>query len=135
MEKPSQYQDVSERQHQRTLFQWWRYVGYRKYRLPLNALYKNVNEGKRSIVLGAQLKEEGLRKGLPDITLAVPRNHYGALYIELKTLKGKATKAQLDFISDLKKCGNAAHICYGWEEAKQCIEDYLDGMEVSCDKK
>ena len=120
---------VTEHQHQSALFQWWKVVHHR-YRLPEKALYHTPNEGKRSVYAAAKLKAEGMRTGLPDIVLAVPRGGYGALYIELKTQKGRPSQDQLEYIDILCSCGNVAMICRGWETAKAIIEAYLDGENI-----
>lgn len=120
---------ATETQHQIALFQWWR-LAHRHYGLPEKALYHTPNEGKRSYFTAAKLKAEGMRPGLPDIVLAVPRGGYGALYIELKTQKGRPSKDQLDYIDLLRSCGNVAMICRGWETAKAIIEAYLDGESI-----
>ena len=120
---------VTESQHQQALFEWWA-IACRRYGLPEKALYHVPNEGKRSFSVAARLKAEGMRSGVPDIVLAAPRGNYGALYIELKTAKGRPTAEQLDYIDALRECGNAAQVCYGWDEARRVVEAYLDGREI-----
>ena len=120
---------VTEHQHQAALFQWWKAV-HRRYKLPEKALYHTPNEGKRSYYMAAKLQAEGMRKGVPDIVLAVPRGGFGALYIEMKSKKGRPTKEQTEYIELLRECGNVAVICYSWETAKNVIEAYLDEREV-----
>lgn len=117
---------VTESQHQRLLFEWWHYA-HKQYKLPEFALYHTPNEGKRSYITAARMKAEGMRKGVPDIVLAVPSSGYGALYIELKTAKGRVSREQLDFLSLLDRCGNKAVLCRGWVAAKAVIEEYLQG--------
>lgn len=88
-------------------------------------LYAIPNDGKRSVITGAAFKRRGLRPGMPDICLPYPSNGFHALYIELKTAKGKPTQAQLDCIANLNRVGNLAVIAYGWEQAWEIITDYL----------
>ena len=117
---------VTEHQHQCALFQWWK-IAHKHYHVPEKALYHTPNEGKRSFMAGKKLQAEGMRKGVPDIVLAVPSSGYGALYIELKTAKGRVSKEQLDYLSLLDRCGNKAVLCRGWVAAKAVIEEYLQG--------
>lgn len=92
----------------------------------LRLMYHIPNEGKRSVVRGAQMKAEGLRKGVPDICLPVSRHGFHALYIELKRRKGgRLTEEQRGWIDALNRVGNRAVVCYGWDEARTEIEFYL----------
>lgn len=123
---------VRESQHQTALMQWWDVV-HNRYGLPEKALYHPPNEGLRSRVTGALLKKLGLRKGFPDIQLLTPApapSTYGMLFIELKSEHGKPSQDQLDYLEFLRGRGYAACLCYGWDAAKRCIEDYLDGCEI-----
>ena len=92
----------------------------------LRLMYHIPNEGKRSVVRGAQMKAEGLRKGVPDICLPVARHGFHALYIEMKRRKdSRLTEEQRGWIDALNRVGNRAVVCYGWDEARAEIEFYL----------
>lgn len=120
---------ITEAQHQTALMQWWAII-HNKYGLPENALYHPPNEGLRTKITGAKLKQLGLRRGFPDIQLLTPSSKYGMLFIELKTQHGKPTPEQLDYLAFLRERGYAACLCYGMDAAKQCIEDYLHGQDI-----
>lgn len=122
--KPSEPPVPTEDEEQEALFQWAETM---EYKYPeLRALYHITNEGKRSKSTGARLKREGLREGVSDICLPVKRGPYGSLYIELKRRKGsRVSDEQRDWISLMWELGNAAYVCYGWEEARERIEEYL----------
>lgn len=115
----------TESEEQQWLYQW---VKSNMGAYPeLEALYHIPNEGKRSKTEGAKLKREGLKDGVSDNCLPVRRGKYGSLYIELKRIKGsKVSKDQKEWIDLMRKVGNAAFICYGWIEAKEKIEWYLN---------
>lgn len=75
---------------------------------------------------GRHLKEKGVMAGIPDICLPVPSLHHTALYIELKRRKGgRVSEAQKKVMYKLTKYGNIAVVCYGWEEARDTILNYL----------
>jgi hypothetical protein len=88
-------------------------------------IYAIPNDGIRTPLQGVKFKRRGLRPGMPDICLPYPSSRYHALYIELKTEKGKPTKDQLNCIAKLNSVGNQALIAYGWQEAWEIISDYL----------
>jgi hypothetical protein len=71
-----------------------------------------------------------LRRGFPDIQLLTPSGAYAMLFIELKSQHGKPTKEQIEYLDYLRSRGYAACLCYGWDAARQCIEDYLNGREI-----
>lgn len=92
----------------------------------LQLMYHVPNEGKRSRITGSILRAMGLRKGVPDIVLPVPRGGYHGLYVELKRKEGgKASKEQLWWLEQLDKQGYAVTICRGWVQASQNIIAYL----------
>ena len=97
-------------------------------RIPeLESMYHIPNEGKRKPWTGARMRAEGLRKGVPDICLPVPRNGYHGLYIEMKSVDGKLRKEQKEWLARLGKNGNLAVVCHGFEEARDLILTYLQG--------
>lgn len=114
----------TEGEEQQALFEWAETMKH-KHR-ELRALYHIPNEGERSKQTGAKLKKEGLREGVSDICLPVKRGQYGSLYIEMKRRKGsRVSDVQREWIDLMLELGNAAYICYGWEEAAKTIEEYL----------
>lgn len=92
----------------------------------LKMLYHVPNEGKRSKAAGGKLKAMGLKKGVPDIVLPVPRGKYHGLYMELKRVdSGHATEEQLWWLEQLEWYGYAVTICRGWQNASKAIMNYL----------
>lgn len=103
-------------------------------------MYHIPNGGPRSKATAARLKAAGVKAGMPDICLPVPRNGYGALYIELKKpesksmgiRKGTVSQKQREVISALQRSGNAVAVCYGAEEAIKTIKGYLNDEISNC---
>lgn len=91
----------------------------------LELIYHIPNEGKRSDYQGKKLKREGLKKGVPDLCLPVPRREYNGLYIEMKYGNGRISKEQKEWLEKLNKQGYLAVVCYGFEEARETIEAYI----------
>lgn len=78
------------------------------------------------MIRGAQMRMEGMKKGVPDVCLPVARGGYGALFIEMKrTRGGRLTQEQAQWAEGLRAMGNRVERCNGWEEAVRVIEDYL----------
>ena len=117
---------MSEREEQEMLFQW---AEYKHGMFPdLRLMFHIPNGGSRNVIEAKNLKRQGVKPGVPDICLPVPRWGWHGLFIELKRQKGgRATPEQMEYIEDLKDQGYAAQICHGFDEASTFILDYLEG--------
>jgi hypothetical protein len=114
---------------QRSLMTWWS-VAHRSLGVPHRELLMAFPlQGKRTLPEGGRLKQEGMRKGTPDMLLAVPRGHYGGLWIELKTLTGRLTSEQHTMLCLLIGAGYHAVVARGWDQARAEIESYLKGAK------
>ena len=118
----------SEDQEQEALFEWARMMA--KVYPCLDMLFHIPNGGRRDAATGRALKRRGVKAGVPDICLPFPKGKYHGLYIELKVGKNKPTDTQKLWLDRLKLCGYAAVVCYGWQQAKCAIEQYLKGEEL-----
>jgi len=114
----------TESEEQIALFEW---AKFNKYKYPeLKAMYHIPNGGNRNIVTAKRLKAEGVKSGVPDICLPVPKSNYHGLYIELKRIKGgKVSGNQIEWLKMLNANGYYATTCYGWLEAAKIISNYL----------
>lgn len=114
---------LKESQEQICLFQW---AMWHAQRFPeLDLLYHVPNGGKRDKKEAVSLKRQGVKAGVPDLVLPVGRNGYFGLYIEMKVGKNKTTVNQDKWIEQLKEQNYFVTVCYGWQEAKDILEDYL----------
>lgn len=111
----------SESQHQAAVVKWF-WNTFKEYR---GLLYHNFNNP-RNAVNGAQLVALGLMKGNPDLTLAVPRGGFGALYLELKKPGEKPRADQVKQMERLAKAGNKVAWSDNAEEAAEIIVKYLN---------
>lgn len=114
-----------ETQEQKDLMLWCKYQESKYPELAL--IFHIVNEGKRSARTGAELKRMGMKKGVPDICLPVPRGQFHGLWIELKADRTKkATKEQREWLIKLSEQGYKAVLCYGADDAVKVIKEYLN---------
>ena len=88
-------------------------------------IYHIANEGKRTHYTGNLLRRLGMRKGVPDLCIPLPRGKYHGFYIEMKSESGKVTKEQREWLKLLKNNGYATAICYGADEAINKISAYM----------
>lgn len=115
---------LTEHQEQVALFEW---ASWMEKQIPeLHLMHAIPNGGKRDKVTAARLKAEGVKPGVPDICLPVPRGDKHGLYIEMKRRKGGSVSAdQLKWLDNLMRQGYECHVCRGCEEARSVILDYL----------
>ena len=69
----------------------------------LELIYHVPNGGKRSKTEAIRLKRAGVKKGVPDLCLPVPRSNYNGLYIEMKYGNGRTSKEQKEWIKRNKQ--------------------------------
>ena len=84
------------------------------------------NERKASYYAGYIMKRMGVLKGASDLFIAWPNAEYHGLFIEVKSLTGKPTDAQLAFVKRMVAKGYYACFCYGADEVIQVMSWYLN---------
>lgn len=110
-----------EHELQSACVEWFRYQ-FPNYRLRLFAI---PNGGKRNIRTAVKLKREGVLPGVPDLFLAIPRLHYGGLWIEMKAgAAGKITEAQKELHAELSTA-YSVKVARSFSEFEKIIKDYL----------
>lgn len=85
-------------------------------------------KGNRYSAEAKRLKDEGLKRGVPDIFIPVQRGGYGGMFLELKRadLSNHPSTAQLDYMAGLREAGYWCIVAYGIQEAMGYIQAYLD---------
>ena len=90
--------------------------------------------------IAKRMKAEGVRSGVPDIFLPVPRREgrmqvlnvvgwndiFHGLWIEMKAGKNKPNKQQEWWLKELEVMGYRTRVCYSAEEAIEEIQEYLN---------
>ena len=114
----------TEHQEQVALFEWAAWMARKHPDLLL--MHAIPNGGKRDIRTAARLKAEGVKPGVPDIFLPVPKDGKHGLYIELKRSRGgTVSKEQEAWIRALSAQEYVCAVCHGHREAIKVITDYM----------
>lgn len=92
----------------------------------LARLFHVPNGGQRHVVVAAKLKEQGVKSGVPDLCLPVPRFGCHGLWIEMKTAEGRVSTTQKDWIEYLKGAGYRVEVCRSFDEARETLTNYLE---------
>ena len=123
---------VSEHGEQVVIFHWadmqasWHPELHLLHAIPNGAKLPYRGKGKRRYSPEAmRLKAEGLRAGVPDISLPFSSKGYHGLYIELKVGRNKPTDKQAWWLDQLTQQGYLALACWGADEAINVIKEYL----------
>ncbi|NJK43948.1 MAG: VRR-NUC domain-containing protein [Pleurocapsa sp. SU_196_0] len=114
-----------EHQAQKALFAW---AATLEYRHPeLKWLHAVPNGGHRNPAVAAKLKAEGVKRGVLDVFLDVPRGGFHGLRLELKAGNNTLTPEQREWLEHYRANGYAAFEVRGWESAAEHLEDYITG--------
>lgn len=115
----------TEHQIQCALIEWRDLMVSIGQHVELRWLFAIPNGGLRHKATAANLKREGVLKGVPDLFLPVARGGFHGLFLELKRPGGKLTQEQTNFLLDARRAGYAAHIAYSFEEAQTYLQTYI----------
>jgi hypothetical protein len=80
-------------------------------------------------IQGGKLKAEGVKPGVSDLFLAVPRGGYAGFFLELKkerTAGVGPSEAQKKFIGIVQDQGYNAGVYYGWKDAWEALVYYME---------
>jgi hypothetical protein len=118
-------EDVKELAEGRALM--FRLKQYEHKHPELSLFHHIPNGGKRDIVTAVQMRDSGVRAGIPDYFLPVARGQHHGLYIELKRDRGGQTSpAQNAIIARLREQGYRVEVCKGHLAAIRVLEEYLN---------
>lgn len=97
------------------------------YAIPNGAKLPYRGKGKRRFSKEAiRLLDEGLKPGMLDMCLPVPRKGYHGLYIELKVERNKPTEKQMQWLQQLNAQGYLAVVKWGADAVIRELMEYLD---------
>ena len=118
----------TEEQEQAAVFEW---ITLMRNQFPeLDLCFHIPNGGLRSVTEAVRFKRTGVKAGVPDLFLPVPRGGFHGLFIELKRRKGgRVSDEQKAWIEALEKQMYRAVVCNGSEEACDMLYKYLTEEE------
>lgn len=118
----------TEHGEQTALIQWvrWHYTICDELRF----LFAIPNGGARDAITASQLKAEGVKPGVSDLMLPVPRHERHGLWIEMKKFKGGTeSDEQVQWGEDMRRMGYGYVCCHGWQAAAEVLMGYLGFSE------
>ena len=102
------------------------FIDYLKVRHPLyySLIFHVPNGGYRTKWEASSLKKNGVKSGVPDLFLPVAHPPYHGIFIEMKSKNGRLSDNQLIYCENVINQNYAVGICYGFDEAVRCLDDY-----------
>ena len=97
-------------------------------------LHAIPNGGKRGVITGARMKNEGVKPGIPDLFLPLRRPRpnsnpiwYAGLYIEVKARLGDLTAEQSEYLKYANEQGYKAVVVRSTQSGVDEILNYING--------
>ena len=115
----------SEHQHQVEYFNWLHFLSGLDDDITA-LIYAVPNGGYRRPKEAIRLKAEGVKPGIPDINIDVPRLGFHGARIEMKNQLGTVSEAQKNIHHLLRQQGYYTVVCYSAAEAIEETEYYFD---------
>ena len=116
--------DATEHQIQSAFIEW---CHLNEKRLPkLRLGFAVPNGGVRHPATAAILKDEGVRRGVPDWICPAFNDHFRGIAIEFKNAKGKVTPQQSEYIALLREERWFVEVCYSPEDAIKVVGRYFE---------
>lgn len=88
-------------------------------------LFSVPNGGMRNTLEAMKMKKEGMTAGVSDLILLLPRGHFHALCIEMKTMAGRQTDYQKQWQQAVEAAGYRYEVCRSFLAFQSLINEYL----------
>lgn len=95
-------------------------------KLPSKLLFAIPNGGSRNIIEAKNLKAQGVKAGVSDVLLLIPKKSYSCLCLEFKTEKVKQSEEQKIFQKQAEEYGNKYIVVRSVKEAIDTLKRYLE---------
>ena len=95
-------------------------------KLPNKLLYSIPNGGSRNKIEAANLKRQGVKPGVADTILQIPKKGFAGLCIEFKTKTGKQSDEQKEYQRQAELVGNKYVIVRSVGQAIKVMREYLE---------
>lgn len=111
----------TESQIQKDCVKWFR----EQYKAIEPLFFAVPNGGARNAWTAKIMKDEGVRAGVADLVLLLPRSGYASLCIEMKKPGGVQSDSQKVFQKIAEKARNKYVVCYSFDEFVKAVREYI----------
>lgn len=111
--------EISEDQIQQSVIEWC------NWHPPLDELVIHIaNQRKCSKAYGGHLRKMGLKRGVPDLFVALQNHGFAGCFIEIKSAKGKLSPYQGEFLLRMKQQGYYVACCNNIDDTIKLLRWY-----------
>lgn len=93
--------------------------------LPERVLFAVPNGGSRHKIEAANMKRQGVKRGVADVILLIPKKGFASLCLEFKTKVGKQSTEQKEFQKQAESCRNKYVVVRSASQAIKELRKYL----------
>ena len=93
--------------------------------IPDKLIFAVPNGGSRHIREAANLKRQGVKPGISDVIVLIPKKGFASLCIEFKTKVGKQSEEQKEFQKQAESCRNKYVVVRSASQAIEEVRKYL----------
>ena len=95
-------------------------------KLPNKLLFAVPNGGSRNIIEAKNLKAQGVKRGVADVMLQIPKKGFASLILEFKTPVGRQSEDQIIYQKQAEEYGNKYVVVRSVKEAIDTLKWYLE---------
>ena len=100
--------------------------------LPDRLLFAVPNGGSRHKIEAANMKRQGVKRGVADVILQIPKKGYASLCLEFKTSTGKQSAEQKEYQRQVEMAGSKYVIVRSVEQAIRGTATVFRLIDFSC---
>ena len=124
------YNQPKEKQHHdneeaRIQSEFFRLVPLFFPKLPDRLLFAVPNGGSRHKIEAANMKKQGVKRGVADVILQIPKKGFASLCLEFKTSKGRQSKEQEEYQRQVEMAGSKYVVVRSVEQGINELKKYL----------
>ena len=93
--------------------------------LPDRLLFAVPNGGSRHKIEAANMKRQGVKRGIADVILQVPKKGYASLCLEFKTPTGRQSDEQKEYQRQVEMAGSKYVVVRSVQQAIKVVSEYL----------
>lgn len=116
---------VYDKEEARMQIEFFRQVPLFFPRLPDKLLFAVPNGGSRHKIEAANMKRQGVKAGVADVILQIPKKGFASLCLEFKTKTGRQSKEQREYQRQVEMAGSKYVVVRSVEEAIGEMRMYL----------
>ena len=116
---------VYDNEEARIQTEFFRQVPFFFPRLPDKLLFAVPNGGSRHKIEAANMKRQGVKAGVADVILQIPKKGFASLCLEFKTKTGRQSKEQREYQRQVEMAGSKYVVVRSVEEAIGEMRMYL----------